>query len=215
MDAYKEVSSGMASTPPYILAYDIEGTGQFLGSCGIVAIGATLHDPHTGLVVQDPLTGKYICVELHLRTDGVEWEEACRREFWDRRPELLAKLSEGAIHPQEAMRELALFHEWVMLVTQGHVQVVSDNPAYDVGFLNWYITTYTPGKPSLHYITGSYRGVRCVNSMLSMLPFRAREGLRGRCPFVADHTPMHDAQKVGWMYAMLCERKRPPANFNR
>ncbi len=123
------------------LAMDIETTGQYLGRNAMIAVGMVVMDDEMNI-----LKNFTVC----LKENGKEREERCMKEFWEKQPaELFSNIIKNGIDPQIAMNMLV---EWLLDVEMTYgdrLVVVSDNPAFDVAWINYYLATYTV-RPMLY-----------------------------------------------------------------
>jgi hypothetical protein len=148
---------------------DIEADGQIPGPYSMVCIGAVrlsrgLTDTFYGQTAPLP---------------GAKWD-----------PEALA--ISGFTHeehlkfPDPAVTMKA-FGEWVKATSKGHPIFISDNPAFDFAFANWYFWTFCGGNPfgfSARRIGDLYAGL--------MKDSRAKWKHLRKTPH--DHNPVNDAK---------------------
>lgn len=134
--------------PRAILALDIECDGEDTINNRILSIGfclgiATSHEIiECGRVSMQPLPGQVV-------------EERCMTEFWSKFPHVRAQLDKEAVPAGTA---IARFNE--MLASwdeQYQVYIAADNPAFDLGRINYYLSYfgYRPLCRDRH--TGEYR----------------------------------------------------------
>jgi oligoribonuclease (3'-5' exoribonuclease) len=123
------------------LGMDIETTGQYLGVNAMIALG---------MVVLDENLQQLESFSIFLEEDGAEREQRCMDEFWAERKELFEKIMEQAIDPEEAMNAMV---DWLLGVEKKYANrlvVLSDNPSFDVAWINYYLAKYTK-HPMLYY----------------------------------------------------------------
>ena len=109
---------------------DVETDGPAPGlysmlSIGVVAVRPTLDD--TFYVEMQPLDDAGSLPEA-LAISGLE----------------LGELKANATPPQDAMASLA---EWVETTSKGRPAFISDNPAFDFSFVNWYFHRFEIKNP--------------------------------------------------------------------
>lgn len=124
----------------FIFAVDIETRGQGPRSHGIVSIGVCVGSTKEEKVLEKarfdllPLPQQFI-------------EERCQKEFWDKHPDLYKTLQLNAKPFAEAMKSFGEFiQKWD---DQGELYIVSDNPGFDFGFINYYMDL--SGQHTLNY----------------------------------------------------------------
>lgn len=124
------------------LAMDIETTGQYLGRNAMIALGMVVMDDEMNI-----LKNFTVC----LKENGKEREERCMSEFWGKQPaELFDNIMKNGIDPSIAMNSLV---DWLLDVESTYgdrLVVLSDNPSYDVAWINYYLSTYST-RPMLYY----------------------------------------------------------------
>ncbi|CAH6421018.1 Hypothetical protein UVM_LOCUS314 [uncultured virus] len=140
-----------------LLSFDIKTTGADPFKHHMLAIGACLFDSETETVMSK--------IE-YLITPGndVVFEAKCLREFWlkDGRETLISMLEnmyQKGITPERAIGDLVFWIEERTRDCADDTIIISDNVAYDVSWLNHYISKYSHSRP-LHYIFGGkYRTI--------------------------------------------------------
>lgn len=138
-----------------IVAFDIETRGKSPSQHGIVAVGLVLGTPD-GTVV-DKITWKVKPLFEHQT-----YEQRCLDEFWNKQGDLRTVLERDAIDAR------AFAHEFRAklddLERNFALYLVSDNPTFDAGFINYYLDHF--GLDSMQYGADgkSYRAVHDSDS---------------------------------------------------
>ena len=123
------------------LGFDVETTGQYLGRNAMVALGMKLLDDE-----MNELDHCSVC----LKEDGREREQRCMDEFWANHEARFKEICEKAVDPQIAM---GIVVDWLVDVEKkydGQLVLVTDNPGFDVAWINYYLSMYTK-RPTLYY----------------------------------------------------------------
>jgi len=119
---------------------DIESRGDSAIRNGIVSIGVCIargpDDPA-------PLKKRFDLAPL----PGQSFEERCLREFWHSSDEMRALLVRLTADAMPALEGIAAFR--ALLDTLEDPVILSDNPSFDYGFINYYLDL--AGLPSLRY----------------------------------------------------------------
>ena len=141
-----------------VLAFDVEGSGQYVLANPVTEVGAVVKSMKTGKTLDT------FDARGHCRLD--QYEKRCVDEFWDEKDPgaKRRKLYEAAplqCHMWIAFRDFAK-HTYA---THSQVTLVSDNPAYDAMLVTMGLQRYLDGE-ELHYISGTYRTIRDSNALL-------------------------------------------------
>jgi len=198
----------------FVFAVDIETEGQRPRKNNIVSIG-TAWGSLSGLT---PPTKMRVSVQP---TQDKDFEKRCFDEFWSR-PEQSAQLKvfrQEAINPRAAMERFMAENDMVECAAakvNGNAHVTSDNPLFDIGFLDYNMDIHLD-RTSLAYSTaGKYRGVADEWEVLRIVATRNQLGIRQITPetrdqiasFVRtrgthDHYPENDAECIYWRTVAL------------
>jgi hypothetical protein len=125
--------------PVLIIAFDIEARGKSASKHGIVAVG-----------IVAGLSNGAISFEKEWRVSpmqGQSYEPRCLFEFWNKNPELKKRLEEDTVSPMSfatAFRSMIDTYE-----ANFEIYLLSDNPTFDAGFINFYLDAY--GLDSMQY----------------------------------------------------------------
>lgn len=216
------------------LAIDIESSGQDMTRHFLVAVGACVVQLESNSV-HEPSEDQFLAYLAP--PPGTGWDPACLEHFWNNpkkgdrgrtQLELLeaARRKHGLWEPHHAMD---MFVHWLhrMALKYPLLIVVSDNPAYDVAWINYAVQRFaTHPKPfdSLAYCTGEYRSIRDVTSFYRGVALQAPHaalGASGRAEEQAlqrlgvpsfpefgvlhDHNPLHDALLMAHQAVHVCQ----------
>jgi DNA polymerase III epsilon subunit-like protein len=138
-----------------LIAVDIEATGCDILKNAIVSIGAVAY-ANSEMKVQ-----QWNMIIPETKT----WEDRCVEQFWSKQSDELRKnLSLNAQDPHTAMSS---FVEFLTLYENmdDDVRIITDNPAFDIAFLNVYLSVYTSRMPMSYTHTGRYRPVYDTDSL--------------------------------------------------
>ena len=178
---------------------DVETTGQnrFLhwmpcfAACVVDESGAS------------PPSAQFLCYLQ--QPAGTSWDAHCCKHFWKSKK----KAIDGELLYDRLQREAAQcgvweptagmsrFGGWLKRMAQRYprLQVASDNPSYDIAWLDHYLQLYGGGQ-SMAYAMGEWRAVLDVRS------YAAAKG----CALSAesrDHNPLSDAMQIGQDFRKL------------
>ena len=125
-----------------VLSIDIETSGCNLIDNGILAIGYCIGNLDGEVVFKDRIN--------MLLDDGCYFEERCVKEFWSKHEDVLKIIQEDAVGPHIGIRS---FVDMVYdLEDQYELIIISDNPVFDIGFINYYMAKYLKCRPlSLYF----------------------------------------------------------------
>jgi hypothetical protein len=132
-----------------VLSVDIETSGCNVVEHGILAIGYCVGDLDGNVLFKDRIN--------MMLDDGCYFEERCVKEFWSKYPDVLKTIQTDAVGPHVGIRA---FVDFVYdLEEQYDLIIISDNPVFDIGFLNYYMAKYLKVRPLSYTSTGSYRPI--------------------------------------------------------
>lgn len=138
-----------------IFAVDIETSGPSFSRNGIIAIGYCV-----GLLDGTVISKKRICMDL---PENSCFNERCWTTFWNFQQDILKELQQNTVTPELGIREFSNdLHIFEQLY---NLKIVSDNPVFDIGFINYYLDKYLNDKPMYYTRDGlTYRTVYDMNS---------------------------------------------------
>lgn len=214
-----------------IIAVDIEASGMNPFVHSILEIGAVCLDTDTLEVVSR--------FEVNIKDrDGARWEPRCLREFWTN-PEncetrvvhaLLERIEQAGVAPKAAIEQ---FWAWLQAQhTAGHPvkQIVSDNVAFDVAWLDHELLKHGVSDQPLAYAFCSFDGetgaaggrqYKQARSLTDLMKGACRQNgwVRDETLFAAlgvaaedtpearglvhDHRAVNDAHKMAHVYALI------------
>jgi hypothetical protein len=192
---------------PPILAhsFDVETTSPRIGPSRLISVGACC--------LEIPTNGPVTVVNSFMV--NIEWPEPLvydhdeTEQFWRDHPEAFAKCTTGGVTPEAAAVALEAHVRAVQDVAakrKAKYILVTDNSFFDVGWLDWLLTTYsTTALPLRHnYVTGWMSAENVVDVTQRLRALRDA-GFRITVPKAAatsaDHTPLNDATAIAHKYA--------------
>ena len=126
--------------PTIVMAFDIETRGKSPMRNGILAVGLVIG------TIDGEVLHKTTWKLLPLTSDQI-YEERCLIEFWNMRLDLKTELEKDA---QNAYTFASEFRSKLDdLEKECKIYLVSDNPTFDAGFINYYLDHY--GFSSVQY----------------------------------------------------------------
>ncbi len=183
----------------YILAIDVETTGQGLKTNFMTCIGAALIKCGSCTVVDT--------FESYLKQpDGTCWEQRCVDEFWSKFPDLFEKTKIEISNALPADIVMKKFLDWVLKVTKDRkCVIVFDTAGFDQSWVD-----YNIGHTSCSYIMGYYKPTRDISSYMLGLAKLGVHGYGAKASVVKiakedfpvwnvnhDHNPSNDAAVTG------------------
>lgn len=182
------------TTKTICLAIDIEKCGDSPMNHPVLAIGTCV-----GTDDGEVLEKKTWCLWPF---PGQVMEPRCLKEFWDPRPELLKKIASCAVPPLPALIE---FNTWLNGLAERHgagkVRILSDNPAFDIGTLDFVLCTRGIRDMPLRYLgDDTYRSITDPSEMIGgQGSQKLVDGWIG-ARVQHDHWPENDAEYIYWQY---------------
>lgn len=181
----------------YVLAIDIETSGSSLIQNGLVSIGCSLQDQHSNEL-------RAFQVNLTLPENHI-YEERCLQEFWLKNPRAHEFVQKDALSPDTAIK---MFSEFLENAEKDYPDliIVSDNPSFDIAWLNFYLSQYTDKLPLNYSQKGDYRPIWDLISMrkslisvksgdfISNCGLTEKPALKSRWKY--DHTSLNDARVI-------------------
>jgi DNA polymerase III epsilon subunit-like protein len=123
-----------------VLALDIETTGPNMIHHGMIAIGYCLGDINNNVIE----SGRF-CIQLDKDQD---YDAKTWTRFWSKHQDILEIIKKEARPPKEQMMKFAKFID--ALDDKYNLRIITDNPSFDVAFINYYLAKYT-NKDSINY----------------------------------------------------------------
>lgn len=151
----------MSYKSPLLCAIDIETSGSHMINNGIISIGYCF----------GTLNGKIVesnRINLELPAE-CSFEELCWKEFWVFHKETLTLLQKDTV---SATVGINTFVDILDSYDKEHgVTIITDNPSFDIGFLNYYICKYTKRLPLNYDVNKKYRSIIDVDSFNRAVSF--------------------------------------------
>jgi hypothetical protein len=215
----------------YVLAFDIERTGAF-DTNHTIAIGASVVDEN----FKELDTFLYTCYD----PDAVSFEDRCKREFWDKHPELLEKLRNEhytvpfRVHQRKMTEQFQVFRrKWERKAEEAKADyyLVSDNAIFDGGYINQLIMRHTEDMPmpysarlphkydALHDVHQQQVGLMrmldpAYNSFFGM-DEQIKKAFSPPEPIKQhDHMPNNDAYTIAHSFQVLLKARQDLLNYN-
>jgi len=134
-----------------VLAIDIETSGPRLSLNGIVSVGCCLGDLRGNTVAKNRFDFK---LEKHQVFDS-----DCTRQFWSRigPKRALQTIQNSQISPKLATAGFAALLD--TYDTDFDLTIITDNPGFDLYFLNYYFDKYLGRKPINYKMGNKYRPI--------------------------------------------------------
>ena len=181
----------------YIISIDIETSGPNVLKNGIIAIGYCVGDEF-GNVVQKSR------IHLNLESDHV-FDVHCQESFWNilKNKHLLKIFKKNSLHPCDAIYK---FIEILDNLDREHsVTIISDNPSFDISFINFYVSKYMERRPiSFKFGKECYRPVldskSFIKGVVSSKPYVFTQDVIKRYNLKNDHLPDNDAEVIYYSY---------------
>jgi hypothetical protein len=186
------------TTPPktqHYLVVDIEKLGSGYEHA-LIAIGAMVGSLESGVLEAR---------EWHLAPEpGQVPEQRCMDEHWSKFPEQLKALQSDAQPFQPTMLAFLAWWDQAQERFPG-IRIVSDNPEYDLGQLNWYSKKAQPERRfSMRNVqaTGAYLWVEDPSEQLTGLDmFRPAQSMANMLSKIT-HLPGQDVEHIFWLHVV-------------
>jgi len=127
--------------PKLFVAIDIEASGYYSNEHYIIAFGAVMFLQRGDEIEEvDSFMGS-----MKPPTPAHHFEGACRTEFWEnleKNPGLLKKLVAWEAAAKTPAEIMDAFVAWLQRKDVGQYVWLSDNPEFDIGWINTYLVTY-------------------------------------------------------------------------
>jgi hypothetical protein len=191
----------------YILAFDIEATGQSLRRHFMACFAAVLIAPNGQIVA----TYKSFLAQ----PPGCTWEQRCLDEFWFKNMDAYIATVAGVANARPPLVVMAEFRQWMQDNVSGKdVAVVTDTAGFDSTWLEYNLDALGEDNCSVNYMTSApgkstYESPVDISSYMlgaagatfdksSMKSFCAAKGLeKPQWHVTHDHDPLNDATVIG------------------
>ena len=188
---------------PLLVALDVEASGRDVAKHGVVSVGLCAGD----MAGDVKLKRRYdVCLP-----PGRVFEERCKREHWDKCPDLLAKFQEDAKSPHDAFVALRNDLDWLDK-EHGGLLLLTDNRIFDIKWVDYCLAHYASAPPLSFDTKGNYRPICDTDSYargalglgheepwLSDSVVVKTFGIEMPADVVHDHSPENDAH---WVYEL-------------
>lgn len=176
----------MVGKPAMVLAVDIETSGPRVLQNGILAIGMCLGTVH-GRVLDKHR------IDVKLDMNRV-FDTQCMEDFWNKTgpKQVLDVIRQHPLSPKAAIEEFVRRVD--SYDTMYDLIIISDNPTFDLYFLNYYVEYYLQRKPLNYKFGEHYRKLVDAGSMRRKKQLRLPPGVKH------DHFPENDAEYIYMCY---------------
>ena len=193
-------------------AFDIEVSHRRIGPKRLMSIGSCCIEVSRGR--REIIDRFFVTIDWGA---PLEFDRETKR-FWEKYPQALAVSTTNGVPPSRAAALIVQHLEQIHSVAQRRnlkLVTVTDNAYFDVGWLDWFISTYsTAGLPLQYVANGSgwrhpgccidlgerMRGLRDVGIELPLSTFVAS--------VPHDHHPLHDAINTAERYIWYLDQCR-------
>jgi hypothetical protein len=174
-----------------IIAIDIEKAGKGFEH-SLLAIGICLGDDKGNVIEKKTWCFKGDCFELR-----------CFNEFWSKYKDLLNTIMTKAIDIKEGLFDFMLYMESLESRYSNKLLILSDNPNFDIGQIDYYIYKHLDRHQPLRYTkSGGYRSISDPSEMMNNRSFS--EDLYKELDLLVkhDHWPENDAEYIYQNYIL-------------
>lgn len=87
----------------------------------------------------------------------------CKREFWDKHPELVQHMALNKMDEEKAVKEFVQYYDSISEhfgTPEEDIELITDNPEFDFGLLNTYVKKYCNRDPLRYTTKGKYRSIQ-------------------------------------------------------
>ncbi len=187
----------------YILGIDVETSGSSYKKNGLLSIGCSLQDEDSNEIDS-------FQVNLDLPKDK-EFEKGSIENFWSKNQKIYDSITTNTIPPEEAMNKFCTFLSKYEQKYQD-LLIISDNPSFDIAWINFYLDLYTSRKPMNYGINLKTRQIwdsstlqknwLCIKMKHKSLfpPKGHKEKLGLKSKWSHDHNPLNDARVIASFY---------------
>ena len=144
-----------------VIGFDFECAGGIPEKHGFTQLGASAHELKTAKKISG--------FNMYASMKGLEWEEQCVKEFWEKNPERYQETLKKTSESKFSQYQVVLFFiGWVRDIARDRKCVlISDNMIYDGGLLKYYSKIdimYLLGRRTVYFETSSvYYGMYALN----------------------------------------------------
>lgn len=194
-----------------VMALDGETSGPNFVTNSLISIGVS---------VQDMEMNEIASFQRNLALEeGRCFDERCLNDFWRKHEEVFHFVTSNASDPKVVMEELSAFVSEIE-TTYPSCVVVSDNPSFDIAWINLYFSRYTERLPINYHTNGKHRMIWDSSSVqktwcglkkgvsFSHIPPKHEKVLGLSSPFVHDHNPLNDAREIACFFIQTWKQIR-------
>lgn len=201
----------MNAEPRYILGFDIETGGPIIGKHPLLAVGMCMYyykPLKTSLSSNQELI---YSIEVHIDAPLSSYDDATKRDFWEKNPEAWAKIRSATRSPEEAAY---LLIEFIKKCQKKAIDdaiplyTVTDNCWFDDTWLSSFLCGYG-GNPIRHnYYTGFTPHPLMVdlNSLVNGYAYSGQKKPFLKTKTQHDHTPLSDAMNITERYMCFLDK---------
>lgn len=209
------VNASTSSGEVLWLSIDVETSGPSFKRNGILSIGCSVQNKDS-----EELYNFQVNLSL---PDDREFDECCLDTFWKLNPVAYEFVTSNTVSPEHAMLGFASF---VARIEEKHsnIAIISDNPSFDIAWINLYLSLHTDRNPLNYSSTGHYRMVwdtaslsknwLCIKSQVKTLipPSGHRNRLKLVSRWPHDHTPLNDARRTADFHNQVIKQEQSYLN---
>jgi hypothetical protein len=143
--------------PATLLAIDVETSGPSFAQHALLSIGCSLQNEQKQEL-------DHFSVNIKI-PEGRCFDKECEGLFWDKHKQAKNHIQKSSTSPELAMEA---FENFIQKIDRSYTDLilVSDNPCFDVAWIDNYLSVYTSRKPlRYHSITNSYRMIWDASSI--------------------------------------------------
>jgi len=128
-----------------ICSLDIETGGPRVTKNPLISIGYVFGTVYSEIIEKGRITFDF---------DVSKFDDETMKNFWNKKKKLLEMFKKEAIPPEEAIQK---FIKKLDKYDEDYdIKIISDNPQFEIRFLDYYIELYTDRKPLEYRYNGDY-----------------------------------------------------------
>jgi DNA polymerase III alpha subunit (gram-positive type) len=182
-----------------VIALDVETSGPNFTTNSLISIGVSVQDMEMNEIASFQ---RNLAIE-----EGRYFDERCLNDFWRKHDEAFRFVTSNTSDPKVVMEDLSAFVSDIE-TTYPSCVIVSDNPSFDIAWINLYFSRYTERLPINYHTNGKHRMIWDSSSVqktwcgfkkgvsFSYIPLKYEAVLRLSSPIVHDHNPLNDAREI-------------------
>ena len=128
-----------------------------------------------------------------------DFEPRCWTEFWSKLPaEVIHACKVDVLEQEDGWKQVAAWLDALEVeypADKYRITFVNDNPAFDIGNIDYFLEKYTGRHPMRYTRDGGYRSVTVVDDVLYMIHPDIRDDIQNYAKSIIshDHNPENDA----------------------